>query len=60
MINLTSGADSECCQGPAESQHASVLCAESVQAVLHQLAQRLRQALEALLQLRHKDNIRTL
>lgn len=54
LTPLTGRADSECCQGPAESQHASVLGAESVQAVLHQLAQRLGQALQALLQLRHR------
>ncbi|TNN54778.1 hypothetical protein EYF80_034984 [Liparis tanakae] len=42
-------------QGPAESRQASVLGAQSVQAVLHQLAKRLRQALQALLQLRHRQ-----
>lgn len=55
--HLTGGADSECCQGPAESQHASVLRAESVQAVLHQLAQRLRQVLKTILQLRYKSTL---
>lgn len=48
---LTRSADSERCQGPAKSQQTSVLGAESLQAVSHQLAQRLRQVLEALLQL---------
>lgn len=54
--HLTRRADGERCEGPAESRHASVLGAESVQAVLHQLAQRLRQVLQALLQLRHQDS----
>lgn len=52
--HLTGGADSECCQSPAESQHASVQRAESVQTVLDQLAQRLGKDVEALLQLRHR------
>lgn len=56
--NLTCGADSECSQGPAESQHASVLWAEPLQAVLHQLSQRLRQVLQALLQLGRKHRSR--
>lgn len=51
----TRSADSECCQGPAESQQTSVLGAESLQAVSHQLAERLRQVLEALLQLGCKE-----
>lgn len=54
---LTSGADSECCQGPTKSQQTSVLRAQSIQAVLHQLAQRLRKTLEAFLQLRSKGSI---
>lgn len=55
---FTRVADSERSQRPAQSQHASVLWAESVQAVLNQLAQRLRQALQVLPQLRHEDGQR--
>lgn len=51
---LTCGADGEDGKGQADSQHASVLGAEPLQAELDQLAQRLRQTQQVLLQLRHK------
>lgn len=53
---LTRGTNSQCCQGPAESNQVSVLRAQSFQAVQHQLVQRLRQSLEILFQLKHKYN----
>lgn len=51
---LTTGTNSKCSQGPAESNQVSVLWAQSFQAVRHQLVQGLRQSLEILFQLKDK------
>lgn len=52
----TGGADGESGQGPAEPPLASEPRAQSGQAAVHQLAQRLRQVLQALLQLQTRRN----
>lgn len=51
---LTRRIDSKCCQGPTESNQVSVLWAQSVQAVHHQLLQGLWQSLDILFQLKQK------